>query len=310
MKPIRWFHSLRPEEQRQWAVLLLAAVLGAGVTVGLFAPDTREREALDADVAQLQARLQPLPQATPGKALSDAQALPDLPELNEASMVWPWMQQRLQAQGLQVQALQPQGMATVQGLPEQTVRLRLSGRWRDWLAFEQAIDTHVPWWVIDQWQVVPAGTKPGDVRIELQVRIGLRPSVLQVERAGPRVWPVWSVAPDATNAADAGPTLFGLPAVQPMAPAVQAMASQALAGLSADLRWGSVHAVRLLGIWRQAGAAHAVLGQGLDHVVVRVGQQVGSEGYRVIAVRDSGVVLQAPGADGAVLHLDIQGGKP
>ena len=307
MKPVRWPHSLRTEGRRQWPVLLLAAVLGAGLTVELFAPDTRELEALEADVAQLQARLQPLPEVTSGKALHDTQALPDLPELNEAVMVWPWMQQRLQAQGLQVQALQPQSMVTVQRLPEQAVRLRLSGRWRDWLTFEQAIDTHAPWWVIDQWQVVPAGTQSGDVRIELQARLGLRPLALQPERVGPRVWPVWPVAADV---ADAGLTLFGLPTVQPMAPAIQAMASQTLAGLSADLRQGSVHAVRLLGIWRQAGAAYAVLGHGLDHVAVRAGQQVGSEGYRVIAVRDSEVVLQAPGADGAVLHLGIQGGKP
>ena len=68
-----------------------------------------------------------------------------------------------------------------------------------------------------------------------------------------------------------------------------------------------VQDLRLQGIWQQSGVLHAVLGGGLDQVVVAPGQAVGREAYRVRRVGMDEVVLQAPG-DGRLLHLGWTGG--
>lgn len=68
-----------------------------------------------------------------------------------------------------------------------------------------------------------------------------------------------------------------------------------------------VQALRLQGIWQQADAFHAVLGHGLEQVVVTPGQKVGREAYRVLRVTEEGVALQAPQAGQALLHLGWKG---
>lgn len=308
MKPMWPAWTFSPEQQRRM-LLLAIGLLGLGVSVWLFGPDARVLEALDEEVTQLHARLQ----AAPGHALSDGKVvqtlrpMPDAPGLSETPTVWPWMQQRLRAQGLQVQTLQPLAITTVRGLPEQAVLLRLQGRWRDWLAFEQAAGEEVPWWVIDHWQMVPVGKEPAEVRIELQVRLGLLPAVVHEKRAAPRVWPVWDVD---SGLADVGAPLFDGPATPSAVGLLQTRASEGDSALLPDpARW-PVRALRLLGVWHQSGADHAVLGSGLDKVTVRPGQQVGIEGYRVRKVSEAGVELQAPDPSGPVLRLILQGDKP
>ena len=298
------FRPFSPERQRQGLVLLLAALLGLVVAGWWSTPDAQTWEAVDQEVTQLQTRLQ----SAAGRALSPESSAQDLlldvPGQHETDALWPWLQQRLRAQGLQTQALQPQAMATVQGLPEQAVRLRLRGRWRDWLAFEQAMDAHVPWWTVEHWQVVPDGAKPGEVRIELQARLGLLPPALQAGRRAIGAWPAWSVVPMAPGA-----PLFDRPSARPVAHAVQAVPDEHRVW-SADPRSWPVRALRLLGVWQQAGSAHAVLGLGQEQVTVKPGQQVGIEGYRVRRVQADAVELQAPHALGPVLHLSLQGDQP
>ena len=58
----------------------------------------------------------------------------------EADGVWPWLQARMQSQGLQVQSLRPQAVTTTDGLPQQAVSLQLQGRWHDWRALEAALN--------------------------------------------------------------------------------------------------------------------------------------------------------------------------
>jgi hypothetical protein len=64
---------------------------------------------------------------------------------------------------------------------------------------------------------------------------------------------------------------------------------------------------RLQGTWHQAGIAHAVLGLGVDRVVVRAGQTVGRDGHRVLRVGDGEVVLQAPRSNTPPVHLALKG---
>ena len=194
-------------------------------------------------------------------------------------------------------------IAAARALHEQAVQWRLQGRWRDWLVWGQAVEAHAPWWVFDHWLVLPAST-PGEVRIELQARLGFRPPALQAHGAMPRVWPEWPVLADREPLA--GNELFA----QAPTPQANAVAGQATAPLPADPSGSPVHAWRLLGVWQQAGTAHAVLGDGESPIVVRQGQRVGLGAYRVRRIGQDQVELAGAGPAGQVLRLTLQKEKP
>jgi hypothetical protein len=296
--------AVGPGQQHRWRVMLVAGLLGLGVSGWLAGPDSEAMEALEHEVVQLQSRLQG---ASPPRVARNTPepVVQHWPGSGDGATAWPWLQQKLQAQSLQVLALRPQAITTVQGLPQQTVLLRLQGRWRDWLALERAFDAHAPWWAIDQWQVVPAGTGSAEVRIELQARWGLWPPGLQGATPVAQVWPTWSVDGDASGAQA---ELFGLPS--PVPSAAVAQASEALVAWPSDPRQWPVRDLRLLGVWWQEGTVHAVLGKGLNQVQLAPGQRVGLEGYRVRRVSGAGVELAAPDPSGPVLYLTWQGDTP
>ena len=221
--------------------------------------------------------------------------------------LWPWLQQGAQVHGLQVLALRPQkpdkvGVAA-HALPEQTLLLHVQGRWPAWQAWSQTWPAQAPWLLPTQWQVVPAGAgaNEGEVRIELQARVGLWPSTLQ-DPHGPAwsalPWPLEQAAPDAGAGPFGGHADRGAAVVAPV-----------LSSLSSDPGQWPVQAIRLQGVWQQAGQWHAVLGAGLSQTTVRAGQQVGQERYRVHKVGMEGVELRAV-THGAALHLTWQGDKP
>lgn len=302
--------KFRPDLRRHLLVLAGACLSGVALAWWWWPLDTEALDVLRQEVAQLQAQTQvqvpdqPHKQQRPAAdaAAGDEQLVWDEPALAEAEMVWPWLQQRMQAQGLQVLLLRPQAVNMDKGLPEQAVALRLQGRWRDWLVLEEALHEHVPWWVIDQWQVMPAAAQSEDVRIELQARLGLQPPGWRREERQ-RVWPLWpqtSVSPQTTGA-----PLFA--SAQTPAPLVSA--SEAAGGLSADPRGWPMDQLRLLGVWRQAGTAHAVVAVGQDPVVLRLGQQIGREAFRVRRIGDDHVDLATARTSGPLLHLTLREGK-
>ena len=316
MKPLRF--RTTPDQQRLLLMRAMACGIGMVVAWLLWPVDTEALDALRLEVAQLQTEVHaqlhaPLqvPQrqaAQSAPAGSTAQKVlmphePHEPDLAESVRVWPWLQQRLRAQGLQVQVLRPQAVATSSPLPQQGVAMRLQGRWRDWLDFEAAMHSHAPWWVIDQWQVVPVGPQSDEVRIELQARLGFRPPALQDKRP-PRVWPEWPVV--AGGQPTPGADLFARLPMSGGTPLV----SEAPSPLPSDPRGWPVQALRLLGVWQQAGTAHAVLGDGLNQVVVTQGQRIGREAYRVRWIGDDQVELGATTATALVLRLTLQGDKP
>lgn len=67
--------------------------------------------------------------------------------------------------------------------------------------------------------------------------------------------------------------------------------------------------LRLLGVWRQAGTAHAVVAVGQDPVVLRLGQQIGREAFRVRRIGDDHVDLATARTSGPLLHLTLREGK-
>lgn len=302
MTALRWGRLPSFQPQGRGLAMLLAGLVGLGLSGWLAAPDMQAMEALESEVLRLQSRLQSGPvsaQARPAPLASVPQR--PWPQAAEATAFWPWLQQRLQAQGVQVLSLRPQAVRTEQGLPEQGVLLRLQGRWQDWLALEQGFHAHVPWWGADQWLVTPAGTTPGEVRIELQARLGLMPAGWLPRPPPVQNWPAW----DETTL-PMGAELFGLPT----ATAALAAASPAAGSVSNGLLPGKVDAWRLLGVWRQDGTAHAVLEAGADRQTVRAGQKLQPQGWRVRRVEDASIELAVPGAGAAVRRLTLEGDPP
>lgn len=304
-----------PERQRQVLMWLGSGVLGLAGVLWLFGPDADEWATLETEVAQWQARLPPAPETTPrpadpASAVSGSASTPPWPRQDQAEVLWSWLQQGVQVQGLQLLVLRPQGplaSSAATSLPEQTVWLQLQGRWPDWLALSESLAAHAPWWSITQWQVVPAGE--GLVRIELQARVGWWPSALQVPNVPVWTGPPWPVA---SAAPGHGAELFGMPDAHGLVPPQDSAPAQVAVlalSLPPDPRQWPVHALGLQGVWQQAGEWHAVLGAGLALTAVRAGQRVGQEGYRVQSVGLRGVVLRSP-SDGSALHLAWQGGKP
>ena len=244
------------------------------------------------------------PQQDPDAAASKSHDVlePDEPALAEADAVWPWLQARMQAQGLQVLALRPQTVSTKDGLPQQPVSLQLQGRWHDWLALQAALNAHAPWWVIEQWQVASVAAGSETVRIELQARLGLRPPALPGPSM-PRVWPRWPVAA-------AVPTTGSAWSASAQGAAPAASGREAAGAGSAPAHEWPLDRLRLLGVWRQSGVLHAVVGMGQDSVVLGVGQRIGREAYRVHRIGDDHVELRATDKRGPALRLVLQEGKP
>ena len=283
------------------------ALLGWFLGQSLWQGEIEALEQLRGEVRVLQGQVRPgVPDGPVRQALAHPAGQQLEPDSRHAPQVWPWLQQRLQAHGLQVQALRPGVLEGAAALPVQTVVLELQGRWSDWLAFERELGQHAPWWTVAQWQVTPAGV-PQQVRMQWHLRWGWRPPALAPTPApAPDLpdWPVGESTAGGLDLFDAPQSRNALASASATAPAPAPEPSRG----SDPARW-SVQGLRLQGIWQQAGVAHAVLGQGLHQVVVKPGQRVGSEGYRVWQVGADAVILRAAGARSPDIRLDWTGGS-
>lgn len=297
-----------PQAPERLAVMALAFLMGSVPVLWWWGPDSAALDALEDEVAQLHSRLQPSQPSLARQSLTSA-ALPDWPHPDEATAAWTWLQQGAQVHGLQVEALQAQPVLAVGELLEQPVRWRLQGPWRHWLALEAALDAQAPWWVVDQWQVLSAADKGGEVRIELQARLGLQPRSAAATLSRQADWPVWR---HARSPELPGAEVFAVaPAAAPYGAsrAAAPAASEGAQALPADPLLWPVRELRLLGVWWQAGTAHAVLGRGLAQATVVPGQRIGREAYRVQRVTQAGVELVAAhtAERGTVLQLTWSG---
>ncbi len=301
--------------RRDLAAGMLSLVAGALVGGWVWLD---EIEALAQLQAQAQALAAPQGQGSAGQqaAPSDVQTVPSavlaLPMAGHGDSVWPWLQQRMQAHGLQVLSLRPGALESPSGWPTQSFTLEAQGRWQDWQDFERQLHRHVPWWTVSQWQLTPLGQTSDQIRVQWQGRLAWQPATAGGTSPD---WPQW--APEARP--DGAVPLFATVQVQtPSLPAPVADAGPGAAGdplatvapeLSPDpLQW-PVQALRLYGSWRQAGSTHVVLGQGPFHVVLAPGQRVGREGHRLARIDEDGVVLQPADAAQSPIHLSWSGGR-
>lgn len=306
---------------------LIAGLLCAGV--GFVVGGVPWQDEIDAlqhlqqEVPALHSRLAAMPVVpAPSAGAADAdlrraelngpQRLTNWPDVRQAAAFWPGLQQRLQGRGLQLQSLKPGPQEVLAGWSTQTVLLDVQGLWDHWRMFEQQLDQYVPGWVVSRWQVTPlqaAANGSGDtgqVRMQWHVQWAWPADVSAVSAEaslpGGGEWPdgLAVLAPARTA------PLFAVPGVatSPQSNAQSAVTTE-LVGPAAQ--W-PVQALRFQGVWQQAGVLHAVLGSGLQQVVVAPGQAVGREAYRVLRVGPDEVVLQPPHAAQAPLRLGWSGG--
>lgn len=284
-----------------WRPALLAGSLLAGPAAWLgqlpWQSDMAALERVREEVAHLEGSLEQI-----GVSAATTQTRPVVadrasrPHETDGQMVWSWLLQRLQAHGLQVQALRPSPVERAAGLPEQVLVLEVLGRWVDWLAFEQALDRHAPWWTVTQWQVTP-GAMPGQVRVRWQARWAWRADA--PADGAPVALPVWSVSGAMQPAAD----VFLAPG--------QASASTAVINRTASQAPGSASTAepswRLLGVWQQQGVSYAILGHGLEQVVLTPGQLTPRDGHRLVRLGPGEALLQPPDPAALPLRLVLQG---
>lgn len=296
---------------------LFAGLVCAGVGFELggvaWQDDIDAMQQLQDELPALQSRLAALaaPALPNGRSADSGQPRPAhvRPDARQAAAFWPVLQQRLLGQGLQLQSLQPGPLESAAGWPTQTVVLDVQGPWHDWRTFEQRLDRHAPWWTVMRWQVTPVAAATNGRSDARQVRMQWH--LQWAWQAASAVSPAEVATVLGLDGWD-GPevpvavmpaSLFAEPGPEPPLPAV-AHTAQA-AGPAG--RW-PVQALRLQGIWQQGGVLHAVLGSGLEQVVVAPGQAVGREAYRVLRVGADEVVLQPPHPGQASLRLGWSGG--
>lgn len=175
-----------------------------------------------------------------------AVAAPEGPGLAEGDAAWLWLRERLQAQGLQVLALQTEPVQSGPLLASQLAQLRVLGTWGDWLAFCTQWADQAPWWAWEQWRLQAAGAAADQVQLEARLRLWLRPD--------PAPGADWAPLPVPLAAVASVPV--GLWA-RPEAPApAQGTAPSLTAASSPETHWW--------GVWTQAGQSQRVQGRGLE----------------------------------------------
>jgi len=179
----------------------------------------------------------------------------------------------LQAHGLHLQALQ-HSPAAAGGSPE--LSLTVQGRWRDWVALEHQAASLLQAWLPQSWQVQALGPPAPQGQVQLQWR--LRPSGAAAPTPGSEPE---AVAPEqASRPAGTGAEVFAAAAAGAEASGPTTVPA------TTKVPW------LLLGVWQQAGVAHALVeGEGQVHAL-RPGQALGRSGLRVQRIEDGQVWLQ------------------
>ena len=188
-----WPHLQRLTERwlRRWGFALTGLAVGLSA-VWLARPDVNEAHATALQaVAQLTQQLAVVPSGAPTQkpaqvlamtdmSLTDAQRLwRGLPAWSQPELVWAAWQQALEAQGLDLQFLQPIPTANAQGqsshLASHAAAFRVRGRFDDWARVWAACAESGPVCAIDRINVV-ATDAPDVVQIDAVMRIWMRPS--------------------------------------------------------------------------------------------------------------------------------------
>jgi Tfp pilus assembly protein PilP len=291
--------------------VMFAAALGAllvWVVAGVAAsPD-------GSDAAQLQTQRQDLQ-----KQVLDLQARGDsshikakvspLHEMNLVQQGWPtpdqsqqvFMALYAQAQrlGLQVDSFKPEDSQTMQGLESRSLSLRLHGRFSQVLSWSEALFQQAALWVPEKWLLTASPS--GEVSLEALLHLPLRPSgatgsQLMMDNQGLSA----SRAKDSPSAGD------------PFSRSSHEMPESAQMGVVDmglhPLRRWPLQEMQLVGTFKHGGARHALILTPAGLYQLALGERLGVEGGRVIALEEAELQVSTPvkQADGRWKpHLDV-----
>jgi hypothetical protein len=270
------------------AVALLGASLGAVLVGGMFSEVWEAHDQAHQSLAAAQAQWTAQgPEATMPEALD--------PSAHPAGALWPrlpgrWstegpaaLRQFLIQQGLQVQSLRALPEVSAGPLQGQTLAIRMTGLYADWVRAWQILSAEGPVVSMERMNV-SALAQPLGVQLDVVLHLWSRPGV-SLEAS----WPMTSSKGQATAS---GPDIFATAAGADLPPAAApSKASEAIA-LTDDPKTWPLDRMRWLGTWQQGADQRAVLSAGGPWVSVRVGQRIGQEGYRVASIGADGLVLQ------------------
>ena len=282
-----------------WLEPLADQLAAAQQTEQRLSADLRARQArfalltaLPAQQAQAQQRLTELETQLPGPA--DMHAL--LSALNRVAL----------ARQLQVGLLRPQAPVPGTLYADQRMALQLTGRFEDLSGFAQDL-AGLPWPVaVHSFTLLPA---PGDtLRMDMVLRTlrilpALQPSATSEPALQPAIAPVTSiaVAPERSAALASPPGLapFNPLRLLPPAPvAVQLPARTAPGRFKPPLESAPLDAMRMVGSVLGTGPPVALLRFNSRIYLVRVGDRLGPDQWRVSDIDPTGLALREPAAAG------------
>lgn len=284
--------------------------------------------------AQAQAQTQTQAQApTHVDALHGPPAwLSQWPDSERQALIWLHFSRLLAQHGVHLQALRPVPDVVSAPLASQAVAVRLHAKFDDWVAVWRSLNAQGPVWSVDRLRITPQGE---GLNIEAVLRVwfggdraqsalsehaqGL-PSLSPVVRVQSAVfWQeprVRAQVPIEQSDFGSGEASIGRSGATGQTSAVEILAPDpltavdavdALAGsesLSADPAQWPLERIRLLGVWRHAQEARAILSAGPHWVQARVGQRVGSMGHRLDSIHAHEVHLR--GVQGQVKVLGLK----
>jgi hypothetical protein len=281
------------------AVAIMGALAGATITGLLFIGVWDAHDEANSSLAETQAKL---------AAQKPETAMPDAldPQAHGAGALWmrlpdSWptqapaaLRQFLINQRLQVQTLRVLPGVVLGPLQGQSLAIRMTGRYADWVRAWQLLSASGPVLSIERMSVMSMTPSSG-VQMDLVLHVWSGPgSTLEAP------WP--SVGLDAPVTSDVD--FFASPgAPDGTPPAEKTKASEAIDPTDDPMAW-PLDRVRWLGTWEQGHEKRAVLSAGGAWVTVRVGERVSREGHKVAAIGADGLVLKSPQGQ----RVEIKGG--
>lgn len=316
--PQQWSDALHRQMRRvfrRWAYACVGFAVGIALVWLMHADALQEVWHTERSLDDLRSQLA-LPAVASGsesgsRTVQQGPVLAHLPGQSTQARLWPALQQSLGRHHLQLLSLRPVGDQSQKGapLPSQVVALRLRGRFGDWVRAWAGMDEGVPVWSMEHLRISPlAGSE--DVEVDVVLRVWLRTGA-----DGALAWT--GQGGTASGYADQGEAVFGrtpLLEAQRAAAPVAGVASHT--GASGSLghvdspnpvHWPWAH-VRLMGIWQEAGARHAILVSGSHWVRAHLGQQVSQEGHRLESIGDQAVHVRV--GQGPLQVLNFEKGSP
>jgi Tfp pilus assembly protein PilP len=200
------------------------------------------------------------------------------PNAHESEAVLWALFEQTQRQSLQVDSFQPEPLQTVQGWTTRSVQVRLQGPFGQVLAWSDGLFQQAALWVPEQWRL-KAGTD-GQVQLEAVLRLQIRSEPEAATQAPSQATPSGPMFGPVRNPFQAKSVLQAQPqAVDPQAHPL--------------VRW-PLQQLKLVGVFSHQQQWHAVVQTPAGIYAVKQGDRLGTEGGRVLAVKDTALEVRVP----------------